>query len=159
MGRWLQANREKRTDLGLRCRIQWHLDIKALPVPEQKKKKKLQHISGIFQLMMCGCGSAGEKESDCAFFVRSERAPYSIPVSSAYFGNSCGVFFLYCIQFMNAAYLSLHISFSNLQTWQYCCHFKWIFRGKPSGFTITVFTAHLTVRERMARPETKHGWR
>ncbi|KAI2652824.1 Cyclin-dependent kinase 6 [Labeo rohita] len=40
--------------------------------------------------MMCGCGSAGEKESDCAFFVRSERAPYSIPVSSAYFGNSCG---------------------------------------------------------------------
>lgn len=40
-GWWMQANREKRTDLGVHCRIQWHLDIKALPVPEQKKKKKI----------------------------------------------------------------------------------------------------------------------
>lgn len=60
-----------------------------------KKEKKLQHISGIFQLMMCGCGSTGEREPLTVLSLfRSPRAPSCIPVHCAYFGNSCsGLFF------------------------------------------------------------------
>lgn len=45
MGRWMQANRGKKTDLGVHCRIQWHLDIKALPVPEKKNYSIYQEFS------------------------------------------------------------------------------------------------------------------
>lgn len=69
-----------------------------------KKEKKLQHISGIFQLMMCGCGSTGEREPLTVLSLfRSQRAPCCIPVRCAYFGNSCGAPFFslfYCIQFV-----------------------------------------------------------
>lgn len=85
------------------------LDIKPLSVPAAaaargrggKKEKKLQHISGIFQLMMCGCGSTGEREPLTVLSLfRSLRAPRCIPVCCAYFGNSCSARFFqfYCIQ-------------------------------------------------------------
>lgn len=84
-----------------------HLDIKPLSVPARgrggKKEKKLQHISGIFQLMMCGCGSTGEREPLTVLSLfRSLRAPRCIPVCCAYFGNSCRApfFLFYCIQFV-----------------------------------------------------------
>lgn len=64
---------------------------------EGKKEKKLQHISGIFQLMMCGCGSTGEREPLTVLSLfRSPRAPCCIPVHCAYFGNSCSAPF-FCL--------------------------------------------------------------
>lgn len=57
---------------------------------KKKRGKKLRHISGIFQLMMCGCGSTVERELLTVLSLfRSLRAPCCIPVCCAYFGNSC----------------------------------------------------------------------
>lgn len=83
-----------------------HLEIKPLSVPAMATeggggKKKLQHISGIFQLMMCGCGSTGEREPLTVLSLfHSPRAPCCIPVHCTYFGNICSAPFfplLYCI--------------------------------------------------------------
>lgn len=91
------------------CAHSRHLDIKALSVPARgrggKKEKKLQHISGIFQLMMCGCGSTGEREPLTVLSLfRSPRAPCCIPVHCAYFGNSCSApFFCFTVYSLCAA--------------------------------------------------------
>lgn len=98
-----------------------HLDIKPLSVLARGREgegggwgeKKLQHISGIFQLMMCGCGSTGEREPLTVLSLfRSPRAPCCIPVHCAYFGNSCSApfFLFYCIQFVccSCTFLSSH---------------------------------------------------
>lgn len=48
---------------------------------KKKRGKKLRHISGIFQLMMCGCGSTVERELLTVLSLfRSLRAPCCIPV-------------------------------------------------------------------------------
>lgn len=133
MTSWQRARATERLIEGL----QQHLDIKALPVPA----KKLRHISGIFQVMMCGCGSTGEREADCTLFVCSERAPYSIPVSSAYFGSSWGrfCFKLYIVLHACFAHLWLHICFCRLeQTWQTCHYCKWDFKRLEKKYWMTL---------------------
>lgn len=80
------------------------LDMKPLSVPAMATergggggKKKLQHISGIFQLMMCGCGSTGEREPLTVLSLfRSPRAPCCIPVHCTYFGNIRSAPFFSC---------------------------------------------------------------
>lgn len=94
-----------------------HLDMKPLSVPAMATergggwggKKKLQHISGIFQLMMCGCGSTGEREPLTVLSLfRSPRAPCCIPVHCTYFGNICSApfFLFYCMVLRTALALS-----------------------------------------------------
>lgn len=81
-----------------------HLEIKPLSVPAMATergggggKKKLQHISGIFQLMMCGCGSTGERAPLTVLSLfHSPRAPCCIPVHCTYFGNICSAPFFSC---------------------------------------------------------------
>lgn len=98
-----------------------HLDIKPLSVLARGREgegggwgeKKLQHISGIFQLMMCGCGSTGEREPLTVLSLfRSPRAPCCIPVHCAYFGNSCSAPF-FSVLLYTVCVLLLHFSFQS----------------------------------------------
>lgn len=90
-----------------------HLEIRPLSVPAMATerggvrggKKKLQHISGIFQLMMCGCGSTGEREPLTVLSLfHLPRAPCCIPVHCTYFGNICSApFFSVLLYSLRAA--------------------------------------------------------
>lgn len=120
-----------------------HLDIGALSVPVRgrgggkEEEKKLQHISGIFQLMMCGCGSTGEREPLTVLSLfRSPRAPCCIPVHCAYFGNSCTArfFLFYCIQFVCCSCTFLTDSCSPLSPSLPLSSPFWISSASPSLF-------------------------
>lgn len=101
-----------------------HLDIKPLSVLARGREgvgggawggeKKLQHISGIFQLMMCGCGSTGEREPLTVLSLfRSLRAPCCIPVHCAYFGNSCSAPLFFPALLYTVCVLLLHFPFQS----------------------------------------------
>lgn len=71
------------------CTCTSHLDFKASSSKRNRRGGGLQHISGIFQLMMCGCGSTGEREPLTVLSLFCvPRAPCCIPVRCAYFGSS-----------------------------------------------------------------------
>lgn len=64
--------------------------------------------------MMCGCGSTGEREPLTVLSLfHSLRAPCCIPVSCAYFGNSCSAPpFFFPVLLYTVCVLLLHFSFS-----------------------------------------------
>lgn len=104
-----------------------HLDFKAVcpsnrkrnrRKKKEKREKKLLHISGIFQLMMCGCGSTAERESYflcCLCFVHwGPRAAFQYAVHTLA-TVAVPPFFHFTVYSLCAALA--HFSFLQLPIW------------------------------------------